>query len=391
MNYNKHALGIIAKQYKTRIDFKKYNGCAYSIARKNNWINDICTHMKKPHGYWTKDRIHNEALKYDTRKKFQLGNSSAYTIAHKRGWINDVCSHMKIMGNLHHRYLYVIFFNDVKKSAYVGLSINPNNRLISHCKKSSNICVRTLMASHNITYTIKLSNHFYNINQIGAEENLLIKKIKHAGYNVLNKIRGGGLGGNTIIWTKEKIHEISKKCTSRVEFRTNHHNAYVAASKNKWLNDVCSHMEVLLLPHNYWTKEKIRDVAKTHTTRSSFQNNDRRAYVAACNNSWLDEVCLHMIKKPNNYWTKDRIHADALKYDTRTEFQLGNSHAYHIARKGGYLNEVCLHMKVLQKPRGYYKDKTLGVQHAVDVQSSASVIGSRRSLAASQKKSGSSF
>jgi len=43
-------------------------------------------------------------------------------------------------------------------------------------------------------------------------------------------------------WTKEKCHEESLKYKSREEFRKNHSSAYSASIRNKWLDEICSHM-----------------------------------------------------------------------------------------------------------------------------------------------------
>jgi hypothetical protein len=49
---------------------------------------------KKPNGYWTFERVQEEAKKYKTRKQFMQKSSSAYGKAHKMGWLDKVCSHM---------------------------------------------------------------------------------------------------------------------------------------------------------------------------------------------------------------------------------------------------------------------------------------------------------
>ncbi len=50
---------------------------------------------RHPNGYWTFDRLHEEALKYNDRGSFQKGSSSAYVIARRNGVLDAICSHMK--------------------------------------------------------------------------------------------------------------------------------------------------------------------------------------------------------------------------------------------------------------------------------------------------------
>ena len=51
---------------------------------------------RKPRGYWTKERCHEEALKYTTRNEFNINSNVSYTISRQNKWLNDICSHMPI-------------------------------------------------------------------------------------------------------------------------------------------------------------------------------------------------------------------------------------------------------------------------------------------------------
>jgi len=89
----------VALTCNSRTEFqKKYRG-AYSSAHRNGWIDKICSHMefiiKKPPGYWTKERCHEVALTCNSRFEFQKKYRGAYNLARKNGWLNEICSHMK--------------------------------------------------------------------------------------------------------------------------------------------------------------------------------------------------------------------------------------------------------------------------------------------------------
>lgn len=51
----------------------------------------------KKRGYWTKEKCHEEALKYETKSDFQKFSKSAYSSARKNIWIDEICSHMNIL------------------------------------------------------------------------------------------------------------------------------------------------------------------------------------------------------------------------------------------------------------------------------------------------------
>lgn len=48
-----------------------------------------------PAGYWTKERVLDEAGKYQTRTEFQKGSAGAYQKAHKEGWLEGATAHME--------------------------------------------------------------------------------------------------------------------------------------------------------------------------------------------------------------------------------------------------------------------------------------------------------
>ena len=88
----------IALKHNTKKDFKKYNSYVYEISLKNKWLNEICSHMKenikKPKGYWDKEKCHKEALKYMNKTDFKKFSYGAYKFAYKNKWLNEICSHM---------------------------------------------------------------------------------------------------------------------------------------------------------------------------------------------------------------------------------------------------------------------------------------------------------
>ena len=46
--------------------------------------------MKKPSGYWTKDRVFEEAQKYDSRGEFCKSCGGAYDAARKNAWLDEL-------------------------------------------------------------------------------------------------------------------------------------------------------------------------------------------------------------------------------------------------------------------------------------------------------------
>lgn len=88
-----------ALKYETRSAFNAMAGGAYGRCVAEKWLDKVCVHMdtkpRKPRGYWTRERITEEALKYMHRRDFRINASRAYNVADTGGWLNDICSHME--------------------------------------------------------------------------------------------------------------------------------------------------------------------------------------------------------------------------------------------------------------------------------------------------------
>jgi len=157
-------------------------------------------------------------------------------------------------------------------------------------------------------------------------------------------------------WTKERSYDEAKRYKSRTEFQKKAGRAYDAALRNKWLDEICSHMEEIKKPNGFWTKERCSKEAKRYKSRTEFSIKSRVGYNVAWKNKWLDEICGHMeeIQKPHGFWTKEKCSKEAKKYKSRTEFKIKLGGAYRTALRNKWLDEICSHMKEIRKPHGFW-------------------------------------
>lgn len=240
-NYNKCANEAL--KYNKRVDFRKKSSGAYNAARINGWLDDICLHMMKysePHGYWTKEKCQALALKYNTKQKFSQLDNVAYKMAHKKGWIDDICSHMQVIGNRYNRCIYSYEFPD--NHVYIGLTYNPDVRNNFRKYNKRDQVTKYIKISGLKPKFMQLTDYIL-IDEASKLEIFYVEKYKKDGWIILNKIKAGGLGGGNLIWTYDKIKEEALKYNSRYDFRKNAGGAYAAASLNGWLFDVCSHIK----------------------------------------------------------------------------------------------------------------------------------------------------
>jgi len=90
-----------AKQFNTQTAWKKEFGGAWAKAVKNDWIKDACAHMDfnneskiKKQGHWTKERVLESASKYSSLADWRANEPSAVSVANKKGWKLESTKHM---------------------------------------------------------------------------------------------------------------------------------------------------------------------------------------------------------------------------------------------------------------------------------------------------------
>jgi len=346
--WTKELCRLEASKYDTKNEFIKNSPSAYNKARSKGWLDEICINMiqiKKPKDYWTKERCQGEALKFKTKSEFFKGSVSAYSKSWQQGWIDEICQHMKYLGNKFKRCVYVYEFSD--GFAYVGLTFNIDYRNQQHKKRGP------------VFQHLKLTQSFVNIKQLTDYIDIEVAKNKESeylshyidnGWILLNSAKAGACGGGERKWTKEKCRNEAMKYDNVGDYKRNS-LSYRAAVRNKWLNEVCHHMNRTKKNSNYWTKEKCIEVSKNFSKRKEFIASYRSAYTACLKNGWVDEVCAHMRKKeikPSGYWTKERCKEESIKYESRSEFQKKSTSAYQISIRKKWLDEICEHMRDLK-------------------------------------------
>lgn len=286
--WTKEKCSLEALKYQNKRDFKNNNRSAYCASLRNKWIDEICGHMDilKRLNYWTKDKCKEEALKYNTKSEFEKGSPTAYVKSGKMGWKDEICSHMLSNGNKYNRCVYAIEFSD--NYCYIGLSYNYLKRLSQHLTDYKN---NTVVLKHykktGITPTIKQLTDYINVEDASKIEPLKVKEYLDNGWNVLNVAKCGNVGGKTIKWTKEKCFDEASKYKTRNEFKSNSPLSYHAARRNKWIDDICSHMYFKLTK---WDYKSCEEESKKFKNRDDFKKKSSGAFGYAYKNNLLDTL-----------------------------------------------------------------------------------------------------
>jgi predicted GIY-YIG superfamily endonuclease len=244
---------------------------------------------RKPDGYWNiKENCFKEALKYESRKEFRVKSIGACVGSIRNGWYNEITSHMVKLGSKFERVIYSFEFPD--NSVYIGLTFNPNERYKKHMKEGS---VYKHIVSTNLNPIFKILTDYLNADEASEKEGYILDEYKNNGWKILNKNKTGGLGGNELIWNREKCIEESKKYSSRSEFQKKSSGAYDAAYRNGWIDEIYTFLKSK--KGEKWSYDRCKTEAMKYKHKKDFILNSKSAYVRAHSEKWLDSICSHMI------------------------------------------------------------------------------------------------
>ena len=397
-NWTKKLCQDEALKYSTKKDFKQNNPSAYLAAYKNKWINTICQHMVNPSQKWTLELCQVEASKYSTKKEFKQNNQAAYIAAHKYGWVDIVCSHMQPLGNKYKRCIYAYEFPD--NSVYIGLTSNFNRRHNNRFKQKNDTVNEYIQKTNLQPVLIQITN-YVDVNDASKYEGFCLDDYKQKGWNILNKIKTGGIGGGyekilkpeqeqiiIDLYTKgvsiESISEqvdfiigiafISKilkkhnipiydynickiealKYNNLIDFSTNSPTAFAIAEKSNWINSLCSHMSDVPdkkinknKPCGYWNiKENSQLEASKYKSRLEFSKQSPSAYSYSLKNNWMGEF-FPITESDRGYWN-DYNHCKiaASSCGSLKEFRENYILAYNTSSKNKWLDDFNLYKQI---------------------------------------------
>jgi len=251
IKWTKEKCKIICNKYTTLSDFRKNEPKVYDAISNKKWLNELCSHMirkSKPNGYWTKEKCLEESLKFNTKTEWIKTPHSSYSIAHRNGWIGYCSSHMKKLGTNQNRVIYSFEFND--NHVYVGLTYIPQNRKKYHLTNKESTVFKYMLKT-NLSPEFKILTIFLNKEIASIREGEILNEYIKNNWIPLNKLKTGGLGGDSFIWNEKKCICEAKKYKTRAEFKKMCCGAYQSARRHKWLDKCCTHMKYQQLPNGY--------------------------------------------------------------------------------------------------------------------------------------------
>ena len=79
-------------KYEYKSDFRKFSGGAHQVASEKGWLKEMTwlKDKKKPHNYWTKERVFEESHKYSNKKEFENNAKGAFIKAMVNDWLPEM-------------------------------------------------------------------------------------------------------------------------------------------------------------------------------------------------------------------------------------------------------------------------------------------------------------
>ena len=345
-HWTKKTIKEAIKDFKSFKEWYEEDLKSYAAAQRLKLLDDenVVGHLirveGRPISKWTKKTALEDALLDDSRSAWKLRSPSAYRASRERGYFDEAVAHMTLMGNKFKRCIYIIEIKN-KKKVYVGLTQHFETRIKAHLKskrfknfKKEQLIIR------------QASEYIAREKAAQLEIDLMEKKLDE-GFKLLNEAPGGGLGGSTLEWTKEKVSISAKKEKLKMIWKKKYPGAYAAALRGGYLEEVTIHMPILNPKGKWKEKEDVLADANKYPSRSEWQFASVGAYESAKLYGWFEEAVAHMPKRAPNKnikWNKEAVIKDAKKYKFRKDWHTNSSGAYEAAKKNGWFKEAVAHM-----------------------------------------------
>jgi len=335
-----------AKKYNSKVDFSEGSMGAYHAALKNNWIDEICSHMSndRRHDGYTEEELFIEAKKYQTKRDFRDAAEKKYLWALRHNLIDKICSHMKPLGSRAKRQLYV--FEHPDKTAYVGLTYDAQKRYDQHINSKRvdtvGVVLRQKKKEFGDRQVFKVFPGFFSQEEAIKEEQKLVKEYESKGWKMLNTAKAGSLGGNTAKYTLEECIKIARKCKKRRQLEQLNASAYRAILKNGWQDKCFAHMVDGKIDR-YADEHLISVIAKVDSLtelRAKYPLEYRAASRRPQFREWTEKL-----DRQRKLHTPEEIFRAAKKCKTRLEFFKRFGDEYRAAKRRGIFEEAVAHMK----------------------------------------------
>lgn len=189
--------------------------------------------------------------------------------------------------------LYGVFFED--GFIYLGITDNLKRRFTGHLRDRYSSVARHVKVCTR--YELRTLLEGLSKAEAKALEQEFIAEYREAGRALLNRTRGGEVGGTSIIWTYEACYAEASKYQTLVAWIKTSVGSYSAAHKHGWVAQLKDEIkfDAPRKVESKWTFDLCRARAQKCSGRSDWQyrSNDG-SYAAAKRQGWRDQIALEV-------------------------------------------------------------------------------------------------
>ena len=154
---------------------------------------------------------------------------------------DEITFHMETLGSLYQRAVYSWEFAD--NSVYVGLTFNLVLRGSQHLDPEGKTQVSKHIKKTGLSPIFVLVSDFVDQSEAQNLENCTLEDYRSKGWNILNKVKTGGLGSCRRRWTYDALKSEASKYDNVSDFKKYSHSAYVSAQKYGYFNELTKYMK----------------------------------------------------------------------------------------------------------------------------------------------------
>ncbi len=184
-----------ARRFTRRGDWHAADGRAYQTARHRGIFDAVTSHMsdgrQEKSVKYTDEAITEAAAACRTRQEFRSRYPSEWYAAQWRGLMDTVCSHMRPPANPFKAEFQVYAYEFTDKSAYIGLTIQPDIRHGDQHVSRGPVFEHTKIAGQP---QLKIVEQKLLAKQAVELELTTIRRYEADGWTMLNSAKGGSLG-----------------------------------------------------------------------------------------------------------------------------------------------------------------------------------------------------
>lgn len=303
LKWTREAISAVIKQCPSLAYFHDHYNQATRVLRKNGW-NDLLNLIPRKHSkaiLWTEELISDIIHKCSSRNEFCTEYAAAYQAMRRNSWyhlLDAVPRNPRGETRKTEWSVYRWLFPE-SQSVYIGISNNYARRIYQELRYSYASPVHDHLVSTGDSYRITELHHELSGAEAVELEIAYIEKYKKEGYNVLNRNRGGSLGGyrrpGLCLSDDELVSSIRGTYNTYAEFKATGGQLYRECKNRKLLTLLYN-----TLPkdtgHGKYSKPELSSLLSQYSILKDFINEHSAEYRYILKHKWHDLLHAHGFK-----------------------------------------------------------------------------------------------